>query len=100
MTRDPGLDFSFSGLKTALVYRCRELGDDGVADRAADLAASYQSAVVEQLVAKLDRALKQTGHEVRSEEHTSELQSRQYLVCRLLLEKKKHSPTPSRSFIL
>src|SRR3712207_7089932 len=29
----------------------------------------------------------------RSEEHTSELQSRQYLVCRLLLEKKKYSPT-------
>src|SRR3712207_7240950 len=29
------------------------------------------------------------GEEVRSEEHTSELQSRQYLVCRLLLEKKK-----------
>src|SRR3712207_7715132 len=28
-------------------------------------------------------------HSVRSEEHTSELQSRQYLVCRLLLEKKK-----------
>src|SRR3712207_7325922 len=28
----------------------------------------------------------------RSEEHTSELQSRQYLVCRLLLEKKKHHP--------
>src|SRR3712207_8647022 len=27
---------------------------------------------------------------MRSEEHTSELQSRQYLVCRLLLEKKKH----------
>src|SRR3712207_8705644 len=29
----------------------------------------------------------------RSEEHTSELQSRQYLVCRLLLEKKKNDPT-------
>src|SRR3712207_6957469 len=29
----------------------------------------------------------------RSEEHTSELQSRQYLVCRLLLEKKKREPT-------
>src|SRR3712207_8105064 len=29
---------------------------------------------------------------LRSEEHTSELQSRQYLVCRLLLEKKKHTP--------
>src|SRR6476620_12408392 len=34
----------------------------------------------------LERAL------VRSEEHTSELQSRQYLVCRLLLEKKKNKP--------
>src|SRR3712207_8460176 len=31
------------------------------------------------------------GMTVRSEEHTSELQSRQYLVCRLLLEKKKFS---------
>src|SRR3712207_6888201 len=30
------------------------------------------------------------GERLRSEEHTSELQSRQYLVCRLLLEKKKH----------
>src|SRR3712207_7811228 len=35
--------------------------------------------------------LRRRGHDlrVRSEEHTSELQSRQYLVCRLLLEKKK-----------
>src|SRR3712207_7059950 len=35
------------------------------------------------------------GCRARSEEHTSELQSRQYLVCRLLLEKKKvlHSPS-------
>src|SRR3712207_7713811 len=40
-------------------------------------------------------------HDVRSEEHTSELQSRQYLVCRLLLEKKKnHSKkTSSKAFI-
>src|SRR3712207_7076283 len=36
-------------------------------------------------------------HAHRSEEHTSELQSRQYLVCRLLLEKKKLLlPSPSR----
>src|SRR5258707_11033083 len=34
-------------------------------------------------------AADRTGGEARSEEHTSELQSRQYLVCRLLLEKKK-----------
>src|SRR3712207_8896956 len=33
---------------------------------------------------------KYTWEDVRSEEHTSELQSRQYLVCRLLLEKKKY----------
>src|SRR3712207_6999814 len=33
-----------------------------------------------------------SGHPGRSEEHTSELQSRQYLVCRLLLEKKKITP--------
>src|SRR3712207_7537196 len=33
----------------------------------------------------------------RSEEHTSELQSRQYLVCRLLLEKKKQSSLPSHT---
>src|SRR5258708_30867656 len=31
----------------------------------------------------------------RSEEHTSELQSPDHLVCRLLLEKKKHTPTPA-----
>src|SRR3712207_7197113 len=34
---------------------------------------------------------------LRSEEHTSELQSRQYLVCRLLLEKKKQKATSSRT---
>src|SRR3712207_8910124 len=33
------------------------------------------------------------GFGLRSEEHTSELQSRQYLVCRLLLEKKKKNKT-------
>jgi N6-L-threonylcarbamoyladenine synthase len=58
MSRDPGLDFSFSGLKTALVYRCRELGPEGVRERRADLAASFQAAVVGQLTAKLKRALK------------------------------------------
>src|SRR5262249_41452438 len=52
MARDPGLDFSFSGLKTALVYLCRELGPEGVAERRADLAASFQAAVVGQLTAK------------------------------------------------
>ncbi len=58
MARDPSLNFSFSGLKTALVYRCRELGEQGVAEHRADLAASFQAAVVGQLIAKLKRALK------------------------------------------
>jgi N6-L-threonylcarbamoyladenine synthase len=58
MSRNPGLDFSFSGLKTAVLYRCRELGAEGVEERRADLAASFQAAVVEQLTAKLKRALK------------------------------------------
>jgi N6-L-threonylcarbamoyladenine synthase len=58
MARNPGLDFSFSGLKTALVYLCRELGPEGVAERRADLAACFQAAVVGQLTAKLKRALK------------------------------------------
>src|SRR3712207_7601126 len=38
----------------------------------------------------LDRVPARLTHALRSEEHTSELQSRQYLVCRLLLEKKKN----------
>jgi len=58
MAEDPGLDLSFSGLKTALLYRVRELGEQETARRRADLAASYQAAVVEQLVAKLRRALR------------------------------------------
>src|SRR5215203_6368627 len=37
---------------------------------------------------------RRAGRSGRSEEHTSELQSRQYLVCRLLLEKKKNNKNP------
>src|SRR3712207_7685454 len=42
-------------------------------------------------VGAVEQYLMQTGQVYRSEEHTSELQSRQYLVCRLLLEKKKNT---------
>jgi N6-L-threonylcarbamoyladenine synthase len=51
-----GLDFSFSGVKTALVYRARELGPEETERRRADLAASFQRAITDQLVAKLRRA--------------------------------------------
>src|SRR2546429_6163703 len=37
---------------------------------------------------------------LRSEEHTSELQSRLHLVCRLLLEKKKHIPPPPSGLLI
>src|SRR3712207_8137994 len=42
----------------------------------------------------LDRPVPECLTDKRSEEHTSELQSRQYLVCRLLLEKKKKNHKP------
>jgi N6-L-threonylcarbamoyladenine synthase len=57
------LDFSFAGLKTALLYRVRELSEDELAARAADLAASYQAAIVARLVERAERALEQTGLE-------------------------------------
>jgi N6-L-threonylcarbamoyladenine synthase len=51
-----GLDFSFSGLKTALVYKVRDLGPQETEARRAELAASFQRAITDQLVAKLRRA--------------------------------------------
>jgi tRNA N6-adenosine threonylcarbamoyltransferase len=55
--RVAGLDFSFAGLKTALLYKTRELGEQETARRAADLAASYEHAIVEALIARVERAL-------------------------------------------
>src|SRR3712207_8770667 len=51
--------------------------------------AAYMWCVVSFLLTRRDEARRQNEIWQRSEEHTSELQSRQYLVCRLLLEKKK-----------
>ena len=62
MRRGDSLDFSFSGLKTALVYKVRELGPEQTLARRADLAASFQRAVVESLMVKLEQALERTGH--------------------------------------
>ena len=55
--RVPGLDFSFAGLKTALLYKTRELGERETQRRKADLAASYEHAIVEALMARVERAL-------------------------------------------
>src|SRR3712207_8478890 len=48
-------------------------------------------ALQEENEALLTQLVEMESRYLRSEEHTSELQSRQYLVCRLLLEKKKHT---------
>jgi N6-L-threonylcarbamoyladenine synthase len=53
----PGLEFSFSGLKTALLYRLRDLGAEAGEQEKADLAAAFERSVVESLVQKLDEAL-------------------------------------------
>jgi len=57
----PGLDFSFAGVKTSLLYRVRDLGETVAAERAADLAAGYQEAIVTALAQRCERALTQTG---------------------------------------
>jgi N6-L-threonylcarbamoyladenine synthase len=57
----PGLEYSFSGLKTALLYRLRDLGDGAGPAERADLAASFEQSVVESLLEKLDVALARTG---------------------------------------
>lgn len=56
--RLPGLEFSFSGVKTALRYRLRDLGEGTTEQDRADLAASFQQAVVGSLTEKLDLALR------------------------------------------
>jgi N6-L-threonylcarbamoyladenine synthase len=58
-----GLDFSFAGLKTALLYRVRDLGEPEAERCRADLAASYQRAIVESLALRVERALASTGLE-------------------------------------
>jgi tRNA N6-adenosine threonylcarbamoyltransferase len=59
--RMSGLDFSFAGLKTSLLYRVRELGETDTGARRADLAASYQRAIVESLALRVERAVVATG---------------------------------------
>src|SRR3712207_7031607 len=67
------------------IYRLTGLTDDG--DRVRVLFANGSSTEVDLLVGA--DGIHSVVRGLRSEEHTSELQSRQYLVCRLLLEKKK-----------
>ncbi|MDQ4019365.1 MAG: tRNA (adenosine(37)-N6)-threonylcarbamoyltransferase complex transferase subunit TsaD, partial [Actinomycetota bacterium] len=63
VARVPGFDFSFSGLKTALVYAVRELDATELERRRADLAASYQRAIVRALVERTRAAAAELGAE-------------------------------------
>jgi N6-L-threonylcarbamoyladenine synthase len=63
VARVPGLDFSFSGLKTALLYAVRDLEPDELERRRPDLAASYQRAIVRALVERTKQAAESLGAE-------------------------------------
>ncbi len=62
-TKLPGLDFSFAGLKTALLYAIRDLPGNELERRRVDLAASFQRAIVEALAKRVEAAVRQTGLE-------------------------------------
>src|SRR3712207_8510225 len=77
---------------TTLFRSVREVPDAGGQRRAHGAGAEAVDADASAPVGD-GRGARQVDHAaLRSEEHTSELQSRQYLVCRLLLEKKKQNP--------
>ena len=61
VARVPGLDFSFSGVKTALLYAVRELAPEELERRRPDLAASYQRAIIRALVERTNEAAAETG---------------------------------------
>ena len=63
VARVPGLDFSFSGLKTALLSAVRGLSEDELDARRADLAASYQHAIVQALVERVREAAERANRD-------------------------------------
>jgi len=62
MTDRPGLDFSFSGLKTAVATLAESQGDSLDTQTVADIAHAFQEAAIDTLRIKCERALKQTGY--------------------------------------
>ncbi len=63
MSGSDSLDFSYSGLKTSLVYKIKDMAPEEVRRCRADLAASYQDAICAQLIDKCKKAIEQTGYE-------------------------------------
>jgi N6-L-threonylcarbamoyladenine synthase len=58
---EDSFDFSFSGLKTAVLNYVRQVPDDELSDRKADIAASFEAAVVDVLIERAVRAMDKTG---------------------------------------
>src|SRR3712207_8878540 len=89
--------FPYTTLFRSAVERVAGEAPDGtkgvVADIVGWLTVDFGPAGLEAVVGAVAAWAGRTRRSVRSEEHTSELQSRQYLVCRLLLEKKKKTNT-------
>ncbi len=83
-----GLDFSFSGLKTALLYYLREQDAAVVTDHRADIAASYQGAIVRQLVEKTVRCAQAEG--IRSVAVAGGVAANSALREALLLDCERH----------
>src|SRR3712207_7758460 len=82
------LDEPTQGIDVGPKSEIHELMTDLAAEGVAVLMISSE---LPEILGMSDRVAVMYGGTIRSEEHTSELQSRQYLVCRLLLEKKKTS---------
>ena len=82
------LDFSFSGLKTSLLYKIRELGEEEAERRHADLAASYQRAIVDALAARVQQGIEREGVERLAigggVAANSELRARMRILCESL----------------
>src|SRR3712207_8439668 len=90
--------FPYTTLFRSLDVRGRGAVGEGALERAARSAGAVGAG--DELAVGLARhvADREAGRGVRSEEHTSELQSRQYLVCRLLLEKKKNNESHTTQY--
>src|SRR5438445_8599922 len=80
--------FPYTTLFRSLAYARPDCGNDGP-----DFLVGQD--LVDPRLLHVEDLAPQREDRLRSEEHTSELQSRQYLVCRLLLEKKKNTNHPT-----
>src|SRR5690606_42034897 len=85
--RSAGVDARHPALRDAGADHAQRGAEAGRGQRAGVAVGEHAAALPDQ------RSTEHTHGAVRSEEHTSELQSRENLVCRLLLEKKKTGPT-------